>query len=365
MQNKKKIKIFTMDTDMASVICQNSKANLSAFLKRLNVYVEEDWDKDVLALTLKDIILDNPEYILYIHGKEILSFMIQLWESNEMEFGQAEWAMIGQLKLLGFVDFVTPVFPDGQMESVHVIQEAKDAFYFYLKSKTTRRLMNKYENWESVIRGMMSFYGIISFNRFYFYFCKTCQEPVDDEIFHLFLSVRINLLSFGGFSMEKYSQTEYYQNYEASNPENILESCTKDKSCDYFLPKYNEAYFIGNNNGLGDWEGISEIASVLMDDLELEYYRTIVVIKTSVLMIQNGEKFEDTLDQFFGWCPEGEKQRTKIKRALMLLYDSVPVYNLKGWSRKALNKKTNYTPSFKVLRGGKIDKKKGGNRNGH
>lgn len=357
MQSLKKIKVFTMEKDMASVIGQNSKENLSAFLRRMNHFVDESWDKDVLSVALKDTILENPELVLYIHGKEILTFMIELWESKELEITQAQWALIGQLKLLGFVDYAPPYQTDGEIDTVYVIEEAKDFFYFFLKSKTSRRLMDKYENWESIVRGMMSYFGIISFQRFYFYFCKTCQEPVDDDLFHLFLSVRINLLSFGGFAMETESQVEYYQNYEVSDPEKILDSCLKNRQLDYCLPTYNTLNFIGNNNGLGDWDGLSSLAAILMDDLQIEYYRTIVMIKSCVLLLQNGSEFENAVEQFLKWCPESEEFIGKVRKAVFQLYDTVPVYHLKGWTRKELKDKNKKTPAFKVVKGGKNNSK--------
>ena len=130
MQELKRIKIFTMDKDMASVIGQNSKENLSAFLKRMDQHIDDSWDKDVLAIALKDTILENPEYILYIHGKEILSFMIELWEETELTITNSQWALLGQLKLLGFIDYGVPVFSDGTIDTIYVTKEAKDAFYF-------------------------------------------------------------------------------------------------------------------------------------------------------------------------------------------------------------------------------------------
>lgn len=153
--------------------------------------------------------------------------------------------------------------------------------------------------------------------------------------------------------METGSQTEYYQNYEVSDAEKILDQCLKNRHLDYYLPKYNTLHFIGNNNGLGDWDGISALAGVLMDDMKVEYYRTIVVIKSCVLMIQNGEEFEDAVAQFLIWCPESEPFIEKVRKAIYQLYETAPVYQLKGWNRKDLKEKNKKTVSFKMIKGGK------------
>lgn len=353
MQEFKIANITTLEKDMASVIAQNTRENLSAFLRRMDVTVEDSWDKDVLALILRDIIVENPEYVLYIYGKEILTFLIRLWESDSLELYPSDFSLLGQLKLLGFLEYEANLPDEDGMQQVKVIKESRDHFYFYLKSKSARRLMDKFENWESVIRGMMTYYGIISFNRFYIYFCKCIQEPVDDNLFHLFLSVRINLLPFGSFVMETSSSTEYYHNYEAANPEQVLESCMKNKKMEYVLPKYEMLVFLGNNNGLGDWEGMSDVVGILMDECEVEYYRMVVIIKSTILMIQNGESFEDMMKQFFIWCPQAESRDTELKRHFMKLYETVPVYNLKGWTRKDQRVQRNSSPVFTVIRGGK------------
>lgn len=362
MQELKIAKIITLEKDMASVMAQNTKENLSAFLRRMDVTVEDSWDKDVLALILRDTIVENPEYVLYIYGKEILTFLIRLWESDRMELNPSDFSLLGQLKLLGFLEYESSIPDEKGVQQIKIIKEARDHFYFYMKSKSARRFMDKFENWESVIRGMMTYYGIISFNRFYIYFCKCIQEPVDDELFHLFLSVRINLLPFGSFVMETSSSTEYYHNYEATNPEQILEACMKNKKTEYILPKYETLFLLGSNNGLGDWDGMSDVADILMNECEVEYYRTIVIIKSTILMIQNGETFENIMNQFFIWCPQALNRDTEMKKHLTRLYETVPVYSLKGWARKDQKVQTNSSPVFTVIRGGKKENRKGGNR---
>lgn len=354
MQEVRKIKIYTMEREMASVIGQNAKENLSAFLKRMNQSVCDDWEKEILAVTLRDLVVEHPEYLLYIYGKECLLFLIRLWETEEMELDQAEWSMLGQLRLLGILDFGYPQKPEEEIGSIYLTAEAREHFYFYLKSKSARYFMNKYKDWESILRGMMSYYGILSFSRLYFYFCKVCQEPIDDEVLHLFLSTRLSLLSFGSFALEKRSQTEYYQNYEITDPENVLDYRTEEQRMEYYLPSYDTLYFIGNNNGLGEWEGLHMLADLMMHELEMEYYKTVVIIKSCVLMLQNGGTLEDTLRQFEDWCPESEDYSCKTRKALEQLYDTVPVYRLKGWSRELLRKEDRrHHNAFQVIPGGK------------
>ncbi len=366
MENHSKVYIRPLDLDMASVISQNSRENLYAFLKRMDLEVERHWEKEVLSLLLKDTIMDNPEYILTIFGKEVLQFLIYLWEydKNEIIIEQRDWSIIGQLKLIGFVDFTYVEQEMDRFHIVYVIQEAKDAFYFYLKSKTAKMMMDRFHTWEELIRGMMTHYGIISFGRLYYHFCRMIKSPIDDNELHLFLSSRFDLHHFGCFAIEKPSNIEYYQSYEISNPEQVMDKRQEMKDREFFSPDYEDAIYIAQNNGIGNWDGISIIAEIFLQLLDIEYYKTVIAIKTCILMAQNDETVEAMEAYLLGSYPECRPYKDKIHGAVYSLYNSVPVYSLKGYSRKELKKLNPVTPPFTMIRGGKTgSNKRGGNGN--
>ncbi|MDO4555475.1 MAG: hypothetical protein Q4B70_10055 [Lachnospiraceae bacterium] len=362
LQENKRVDIKTLDVDMASVISKNSKENLRAFMRRLGLLTEDGWDKDMLAMNLKETIMDHPEYILYVYNRETLAFLMYLWEQDGIEAGQLEWAYIGQLQLLGFLDYSMET-REKESGSIYLIQEAVDSFYFYLKSHRAMMDMGKYDIWERLIRGMMSFYGILSFNRLYFYFCKNIREPVDDEQLHCFLAGRISLWSFGSFVMEKHSHVEYYEIFDTTDPEHILEQCEEEHDFDYHCPEYDELLYVADNNGFGQWDGIGELADILMEDLEIEYYQTVVIIKSCILMVQNGEDCERIMTNILKWCPKGEPYKEPFLEAVKNLYRSVPVYGLKGWNRKEISDMHKNKNLFTVLEGGKYSKGKGKKKN--
>lgn len=353
MENKNQVLVSAIDVDMASVICQNSRDSLYAFLKRMDLYVEPDWDKEVLAMLLRDTILENPEYILSIYGREILDFLIELWESDSVELYQSGWSIVGQLKLLGFVDVKYTEGPDGTSGTIYMVNEARDAFYFYLKSRTAKMLMEHYYIWEVLVRGLLIHYGIISFNRLYYLFCRLIKSPVDDAEFHRFLSVRMELFHFGGFALEKSANVEYYQSYEVTDPEQVLEKRQENSKLDYFFPDYEDVLYIAQNNGMGEWDGIGALAEIFLQLLDIEYYKTVITIKSCILMIQNDESPSQVEEHIYQCCPEGRKYQDKMKSAVLSLYNSVPVYSLKGWNRKSLRKKHRSELPFTMIRGGK------------
>ncbi len=357
MENIPKVYIRPLDLDMASVISQNSRENLYAFLRRMDMEVEMDWEKEALALVLKDALLDNPEYLLHIFGKDVLNFLISLWENNQNEIimEQSDWAMIGQLKLLGFVDISFVETDEKQYHLVSVIQEAKDHFYFYMKSKTAKLMMERYNNWENVIRGMMIHYGIISFNRFYYYFCRIMKSPIDDRELHRFLSSRMNLHHVGCFAIERASNVEYYQSYEISDPEQVMDKRQEMNENEYFCPSYDDAVYTAQNNGIGNWDGVSKLAEVFLQLLDIEYYKTVIAVKTCILMAQNDETPENMEDYLLGSYPECRPYKDMIHDAVYSIYNSVPVYSLKGYSRKELKKLNPVTPAFTIVKGGKTD----------
>ena len=359
MEMLPKVYIRTLDLDPVSVISQNGRENLYAFLKRMDLNVEKDWDKDALSLILRDAVMENPEYILSIYGKDVLDYLIYLWEyaEDEISMEQSDWSMIGQLKLLGFLDYT---FVEKETECYHqidIIQETRDNLYFYLKSKTARMMMERYQIWEGLVRGMMTHYGIISFQRLYYHFCRIMKSPIDDNELHRFLSSRIDLHHFGCFAIEKPTNVEYYQSYEISNPEQVVEKRQELKEKEFFCPSYEDAIYIAENNGIGNWDGISSLAEIFLQLLNIEYYKTVIAIKTCILMAQNDET-PDALEVYLmGSYPECRPYREKIHNAVVSLYNSVPVYSLKGYSRKELKKTRRTTPAFTLVKGGKADPK--------
>lgn len=354
------VKIQVKDIDMASVICQNNKDSIYALSKRLNLEVEEHWGKEVLATVLKDFITESPEYLLTIYNKDMIDFLVMLWESEEATLGFYDWSFIGQLKLLGLIDLRYPgLNEDGQ--TIYMVKEAKDAFYFYLKSKSAKRSMERYARWELILRGMMGCYGIISFQRLYFLFCKMIKGPIDDLELHRFLSSRIDLLHYGCFAIEKTSGVEYYQNYDVTNPENVLDKRQMIHDLEYYLPSEEEVIGMAQNDNIGQWEGVSQIADVFLNLLEVEYYKTVIAVKTSILMMQNGDERKTVEEHLYTTFPQCKIHEEKIKKALGDLYYSVPVFGLKGWSRGKISKKKGHSPVFTIVKGGKYkDKEKGG-----
>ena len=341
-----------MDLDMASVICKTSRESLLAFLHRIGLWEEKEGNKESLAQILKEAILSHPETILYIESEEALSFLIKLWESETIEMTQQDWDLLGQLQYLGFLDYSLGK-ENTEDGCIYLIREAWEKFYYYLKSRTVKMKIQRYSLWERLIQGIMRFYGILSSNRLYFYFCKCLMEPVDDETFHLFLAARINLWGFGCFAREKNSGIEYYENFEVQNPDQVLNKCEEEKDFDYKRISRDEILFVADNDGFGQWDGIGNLADVFMEELEIEYYHTVIMIKTCLLMVQNGETKEKILESILKWYPEGEKVKEKICTGVELIYRSVPVYELKGWSRNELGAHLYKKKRFTILEGGK------------
>lgn len=357
MQESNRVSIRTLDIDMASVISKNSLENLRAFVNRFEICEVEAIEKDGLALILKETILEHPEYILYIHSREALAFLMDLWESEEMVLNQADWALVGQLQLLGFLDYSFNS-EKPQEGNIYLVKEAKDNFYFFLRTRQAAQKMEKFDIWERVIKGMMTFYGIISFNRLYFYFCRCMQEPIDDEDLHTLLSIRISLWSFGCLVVENASGLEYYESFDVKVPAKIVDVCEQDKDRDYKKLNKEELLYVADNNGFGLWDGLSELADVLMDCLYIDYYQTVVILKSALLMVQNGEDTGHVVDGVIQWCPGGEIYRTEIFRGVREIYNSAPIYSLKGWSRTEKKENEKPKPSFTVLEGGKKKSKK-------
>lgn len=355
MEESKRVRVSALNIDMASVICQNSRDNLAAFLKRMEIETNPTWDKEVLSLMIKDLLLDKPESLVFIYGRATLEFLIELWESDEIELYPSSWTALGQLMLLGIVDISQASLKDNEDPVIYMVQEAKDKYYYYLKSKTARAKMDYYSNWEIMIRGLLSYYGIISTNQLYCLFCRAIKAPVDDVHFYYFLDIRMDLFHFASFVLDQNHLVEYYQIYEITDPANVLQQRQAMGPKEYYLPTEEDLLYPAQNNGMGNWDGIRELAEILIDLMKVEYYETVIMIKACIVMLQNGESPNMLEEYLLRCCPEIEHFQDKMKAAVLALYDSVPIFYLKGWNRKTLRKRQRDQIPFRLIQGGKQD----------
>lgn len=356
MEESKRVRVSNRKVDMTSVICQNSRDSLAAFVKRLEIDIEPTWDKEVFSVLIRDMLLNQPESLIFVYGRATLEFLIELWESDEIELYPSSWTALDQLKLFGFVDISQASLKDNKDPVIYMVQEARDKFYYYLKSKTAKAKMDYYSNWEIIIRGLLSYYGIISTNQLYCLFCRAIKEPVDDISFYYFLYIRMDLFHFASIVLAKNRLMEYYKSYEVTDAANVLRQRQQIGPAEYYLPTEEDLLYPAQNSGLGNWDGIRELAEILIDLMQVEYYETVIIIKACIVMLQNGESPQMLEDYLLRCCPEIQKFQDKMKAAVLSLYDSVPIFSLRGWSRKKLRKRQRDQIPFRLIQGGKQDR---------
>lgn len=94
-------------------------------------------------------------------SRHFLEFLLSIWEKTEIEVSLEEWDYLEYLKIFGLVTFKkgNPITDEPNL--IYCIPEMRDRFYFLLKSRKSRALMEQYEEWEKIICGLMYYYGMV------------------------------------------------------------------------------------------------------------------------------------------------------------------------------------------------------------
>ena len=105
-------------------------------------------------------------------------------------------------------------------------------------------------------------------------------------------------------------------------------------------------------NGVIGWEGIPELFTFVQEEIEDDRYKAMMIIKSIVLMIQNGMPYLDIILQYTKLLEEeSQEQQKELNRLIRKVFDTVPVFGQKGYTREELHQKQGNR--FQVIDGGK------------
>ena len=76
----------------------------------------------------------------------------------------------------------------------------------------------------------------------------------------------------------------------------------------------------------------------MLDEMHMNYYRATVMVKTLLLMIQNGCEWGDLKEKMAVLPFDSPDMEDKVYDIVKVLYESAPLYELKGYSRKEYEK---------------------------
>ena len=335
-------------------------ATVKSILGRIGIEYEEGLPKEAYITAFKEAFCAEPKWVLLMLPKVMLDFLLEIWENPVITMTEERWSYLEYLKIFGFTAYQMGNAISNEPNRILVIQEMKDSFYFLLKSKKNRKLLCVYEEWEKVITGYMYYYGFIETRTLYSLFLKVSKKVVSYEDFLLFIKCRSSMWPFGAILKDITDKNEYFQYLNVKNADMLLQYIREHDELPYKPLKVEDLIYISDAAGIDNrWPGVSELGNLLIDKMELNYYRATVLVRSLLIMIKNGSSYEKLEEELNVLSFPSQEYREEAQQAIRQLFDNVPVFEYKGYSRaeyrrlshqKQLKKRKNL---FTIIDGGR------------
>lgn len=347
------------ETIMKSTPVQTVKS----ILGRIGIEYAEGLPKEAYISAFKEEFCSEPKWVLLMLPKVMLDFLTEVWENPVIAMTEERWNYIEYLKIFGFLAYQMGNPVTDEPNRLIVVEEMKDNFYFLLKSRKSQKILSLYEEWEKVITGFMYYYGFIETRMLYSLFLKASKKVISYEDFLLFIKCRTSLWPFGAILKDISGKNEYFQYLNVENPDMLLEYVKQHGELPYKSVKFDDLIYVSDAAGIDNrWQGVSQLGNLLIDKMGLNYYRATVLVRTLLIMIKNGSPYEKLQEKVDVLSFENAQIKEEVQQAVRQLFENVPVFEYKGYSRaeykclsyqKQLKKKRNL---FTIIDGGKEQK---------
>ena len=159
---------------------------------------------------------------------------------------------------------------------------------------------------------------------------------------------------------DTFEKNEYFQYLNVENPDMLLEYVRQHENLPYKPIKLEDLIYVSDAAGIDNrWRGVSELGNLFIDKMGLNYYRATVLVRTLLIMIKNGSSYEKLQEKVSILSFENAQIREEVQQAVRQIFENVPVFEYKGYSRaeykrlsyqKQLKKRKNL---FTIIDGGK------------
>ena len=135
-------------------LATNPQVNLMVVCERLGAPFNDGEAEISLAAKVAEKLYDRPQLVMKMLQQEAIEFLLQCWEmEGESLIAQMYLRELEQLHFLGFLSY--------EDDTIYINMEAKDKFFFSLKSHRTQAQMEEYTRLENILFGMLFLYGIL------------------------------------------------------------------------------------------------------------------------------------------------------------------------------------------------------------
>ena len=324
----------------------NKTRNLIVICERLFLPVQADAAKLELAGEIAGRLIDEPQVLLWMLQLEAIELLFELWEQKDGQFAlEPNFNDLQQLRYLGFIHV--------EEDQVAVNIEAKDLFYFILKSHKSGKIMERHTRWEQVIFGMLFTYGILDVYYCYDIFVQVTGEEISYDEMERFLLIRIVFWRSGILLRNEKTKRLFMVSREVLDRNEVFDEWNEYQDLNFKEYTEDEYVALAMGNGVTGWPGVSEMFTYILEEIEDDRYKAMVIMKSIILMIQNGASYLDTVVKVSRLLDAEEEDEKIFYDCLKTVFYHTPIYGKKGHTLSDMAKKQDDVP-FQVINGGLI-----------
>lgn len=327
-------------------LATNQSVNLMVVCERINVPFHDDESEMSLAEKLAERLYDMPQLITKMLQQEAIEFLLQCWEmEGESLIAQMYLREIEQLHFLGFLSY--------ENDTIYINMEAKDKFFFALKSHKIEAEMEKGTRLENILFGMLFLYGVLDIYECHQIIKEHMMPELTYDELEEFIMLRIVFWQAGILLRNQMNLRLLLASREVENRNEVFIQWSLHGDLPWKTFDEDGYKELALANGIGSWDGIPELYDFVMKNMENDQYKVMMIVKSLVVKIQNGITYTEITETYSKLIDEDDTSRQKeLCELIRVIYKTVPLYGLKGHTRKELEDEKS-EPRFEVIRGGK------------
>ena len=327
-------------------LATNPQVNLMVTCERLGAPFNDEEGEISLAYRIAEILYDKPQLVTKMLQQEAVEFLLQCWEmEGKSLIAQMYLREIEQLHFLGFLSY--------EDDTIYINMEAKDKFFFALKSHRTQEEMEKYTRLENILFGMLFLYGVLDI----YECCEIIKNDMIEDMTYdeleEFVMYRIVFWQAGILLRNQTNLRLLLASREVDNRNDVFIQWNVNKELSWKIYSEDEYKELALGNGIGNWDGIAQLYEFVMQNMENDQYKVMMIVKSLVVKIQNGITCEEIIEAYTNLLyKEAKEEQNTLCGLIRTVYKTIPIYGLKGHTREELEEEEN-VHRFQVIRGGK------------
>ena len=270
-------------------LATNPRVNLMVLSERIDIVFHEDESEVSLAEKIAEKLYDTPQLITKLLQQEAIEFLLQCWDmEGESLIAEMYAREIEQLHFLGFLSY--------EDDTILLNIEAKDNFFFSLKSRRVQEELEEGTRLENILFGMLFLYGILDI----YECCQMIQEEMFPELTYdeleEFILLRIVFWQSGILLRNQMNSRLLLASREVENRNEVFIQWSLREDLSWKRYSEDEYKNLALGNGIGGWDGIPELYDFVMKNIENDQYKVMMIVKSLVVKIQNGLTYEEVMN---------------------------------------------------------------------